>query len=40
MSEQILQISIRIKELRQICEYTVEQAARAARSDGGRISGL
>ena len=30
MSEQILQISIRIKELRQICEYTVEQAARAA----------
>ena len=28
--EQILQISIRIKELRQICEYTVEQAARAA----------
>lgn len=30
MSEQVLQISIRIKELRQICEYTVEQAARAA----------
>lgn len=30
MSEQVMQIATRIKELRQICECTVEQAARAA----------